>query len=162
LSSNVVCCFRCGEVGHKVAECEKAEETQTVKNEDGTVREIYVPMEVTDDDLVESGNNEDWSDTHSIEAVEFNSDTEVLNMQDGMPGEEEMDELEVEDGMLVEEMGGRLRHVNSVTLAQDEQFMQETVVLIPMLSKEYLDRRERPRTRSNFRWCTLYEKQLDC
>ena len=48
-------CRRCGEEGHKVAECEKEPETRVIENEDGTTREIYVPKEVSDEKLFDSG-----------------------------------------------------------------------------------------------------------
>eukprot|EP00088_Acartia_fossae_P000940 TRINITY_DN1034_c0_g1_i10.p1 TRINITY_DN1034_c0_g1~~TRINITY_DN1034_c0_g1_i10.p1 ORF type:complete len:569 (-),score=165.91 TRINITY_DN1034_c0_g1_i10:678-2384(-) len=44
-------CRRCGAEGHKVAECTEEEKTRKIIGEDGTEREIYVPVETSDADL---------------------------------------------------------------------------------------------------------------
>jgi len=66
-------CRRCGEEGHRVAECSQPEATRTVIGEDGTVREIYVPRETTDNELydeihtISSGINFDHYENIKVE-----------------------------------------------------------------------------------------------
>jgi len=48
-------CRRCGEEGHMAKDCTEEEKTRTVTNEEGEVKEIYVPREVTEEELSEIG-----------------------------------------------------------------------------------------------------------
>lgn len=48
-------CRRCGQEGHRVKDCDQEEQTRTRTNEDGTTTEIYVPKEISDDNLFEQG-----------------------------------------------------------------------------------------------------------
>ena len=48
-------CQKCGEEGHMLKDCETEPKTHIVQNEDGTTQEIYVPTEITDDDVFKFG-----------------------------------------------------------------------------------------------------------
>ena len=48
-------CRRCGEEGHFAKDCEKPMETRVIEGEDGTKREIYVPKEIEEDSLFDTG-----------------------------------------------------------------------------------------------------------
>ena len=48
-------CRRCGEEGHMVRDCTQEEKTRTIEKEDGTKGEIYVPKELEEDKLFETG-----------------------------------------------------------------------------------------------------------
>ena len=47
-------CNRCGAEGHMVKDCEQPEQTRQMTDEDGKIREIYVPKEAGDDVLFDS------------------------------------------------------------------------------------------------------------
>ncbi len=50
-------CRNCGAEGHMKKDCTEEPKTRVIESEDGTKREIYVPKEVADDDLFNSGIN---------------------------------------------------------------------------------------------------------
>merc|ERR1712226_421282 len=79
-------CRRCGEEGHFAKDCEKPMETRTIKKEDGTEAEIYVPKETEEgqlfDSAISSGINFDKFDSIEVKVSGENPPGPIKTFQD--------------------------------------------------------------------------------